>query len=124
MARGGAAGCAALLLAAHASAQTFNVLDYGAKGDGKTYDTHAIRAAFGAAGSAGGGRVLFPAGYVFLTGCFNLTANVVVQVDGRIQGGVDATDYVLVDFLPWYGPDDSVANSSDWREWNPFMSSW
>lgn len=101
----------------------FNVLDYGAKGDGKTYDTAAIRATFAAAGAAGGGVVLFPSGYTFLSGCFNVSGNTNVVVEGRLQGGYDSTDYVLVDYLPWYGP-DAAANPADPREWQAFFQSW
>ncbi len=102
---------------------TFNVLDYGAVGDGKTYDTAAIRATFAACGAAGGGTVLFPSGYTFLSGAFNMSGDTVVRVDGRIQGGLDARDYALMDPLPWYGPDAS-ANPADPRDWGAFMQSW
>ena len=52
------------LIAASASAQEmfYNVLDYGAKGDGKTKNTEAINAAIDAAAENGGGTVFFPAG--------------------------------------------------------------
>ncbi len=48
-------------------AGTFDVLTYGAIGDGKTDDTTAIQAALTAAGTAGGGIVSVPAG-TFLSG--------------------------------------------------------
>eukprot|EP00936_MAST-01D_sp_MAST-1D-sp1_P000320 g320.t1 len=49
-------------------AQVFDVLKYGAKGDGVELDAPAIAAAFAACESAGGGEVLFRAGHRFLTG--------------------------------------------------------
>ncbi len=44
-----------------ASLGCFNVLEFGAKGDGKSKDTAAIQAAVDAAGKTGG-TVVFPAG--------------------------------------------------------------
>ncbi len=52
-----------LLLAGNARASgTFNVRDFGARGDGKTLDTKAIQNALDTCGSSGGGIVEFPAG--------------------------------------------------------------
>ena len=62
------------------NAQDYNVLSFNAVGDGKTDDTKAVRAALAAANSRNGGRVIFPSGYTFLTGCFNLTNNVILDV--------------------------------------------
>src|SRR6185503_10386739 len=45
-----------------ASPQVFNVLGYGAKGDGATDDTTAIQAAITACQNAGGGTVYLPTG--------------------------------------------------------------
>ena len=44
------------------SASVFSVLDFGAKGDGKTIDTPAVNAAIAAAAGNGGGTVIFPEG--------------------------------------------------------------
>jgi len=53
----------------------FNVLQYGAKGDGKTDDTKAIQSAFTACAQAGGGSVYFPSGHTFLTFPFSFTSS-------------------------------------------------
>lgn len=45
-----------------------NVLDFGAKGDGVTDDTTAIKAAISAVGAAGGGVVYFPTGRYVIKG--------------------------------------------------------
>ena len=57
----------------------FNVLDYGAKGDGKTDDAVAIQKAIDECNSKGGGQVLFPTGYTFLSGPVELKSNLDVQ---------------------------------------------
>jgi polygalacturonase len=41
---------------------SFNIRDYGAKGDGTTLDTGAINKAIEVCSAAGGGTVYFPAG--------------------------------------------------------------
>lgn len=53
----------------------FNVLDYGAKGDGATLDHQAINRTIEACSMAGGGQVLLPAG-TYLTGSIRLKSNV------------------------------------------------
>ncbi len=68
--------CSGLLAATfvcHAAETTgvFNVLDYGAKGDGTNDDTAAVQKAIDACAAQGGGQVLLPAG-TFLTGAFTL----------------------------------------------------
>src|SRR6516165_9192496 len=61
------------VLAGHAADSTgvFNVLDYGAKGDGTNDDTAAVQKAIDACAAQGGGQVLLPAG-TFLTGALTL----------------------------------------------------
>ena len=52
-------------------AGSFNILDFGAVGDGQTVNTEAIRKAINAATNAGGGTVLVPNG-TFVTGTIHL----------------------------------------------------
>jgi hypothetical protein len=52
-------------------APTFNVLTYGAVGDGVTVDSVAVRTTFAACKEAGGGTVLFPAHRSYVTGPVN-----------------------------------------------------
>jgi polygalacturonase len=56
-------------------AKDFPITDYGAKADGATDCTTAIRQAIAACNAAGGGRVVVPAG-IFLTGAIHLLSNV------------------------------------------------
>lgn len=118
---------AALTATIVSSALVCDPLTMGAVGSGKVYDTAAIRAAVNACGAAGGGTVIFRAGYTFLTGAFNVSNNTFVQVDGTILGSPNSTGYTLVDPLPWYGPDppQKVNDAApDPREWQPLISSW
>eukprot|EP01052_Picozoa_sp_SAG31_P063968 SAG31_NODE_22860_length_516_cov_1.203837_1_plen_88_part_10 len=68
-----AAGGVSVGAAAAAAAAVFDVTAFGAKGDGVTRDTAAIRNACAALARAGGGTLLFPSDKRFLTGAFNLS---------------------------------------------------
>lgn len=58
----------------------FNVVDYGAEGDGSTDDTVAIQDAIDAAAAAGGGVVYFPAGEYIVAGALQDTSNANAQI--------------------------------------------
>src|ERR1700744_4177043 len=85
---------AAMVQAAERS--TFNVLDFGAKGDGVTKDTVAIQNALNAAANSGGGTVYVPEG-VFLTGSLLMHSNTTLQLASRadLMGSPDIADYPI-----------------------------
>ncbi|KAM0026986.1 putative endo-polygalacturonase [Helianthus debilis subsp. tardiflorus] len=67
----------------------FNVLDYGAKGDGKSDDTKAFQAAWANACKADASMMIVPSGYKFLVGPTSFSGsnchkNIVFQLDGTI----------------------------------------
>ena len=90
------------------SAQVFNVVDFGAVGDGKADDTRAVNWAFENASHAVYSTVLFPAKNSrgdpaqFVTGPFNMSSNQLVLVAGTVLGSTNNADYRLVDPLPYY----------------------
>ncbi|XWS63676.1 hypothetical protein CRYUN_Cryun06bG0122000 [Craigia yunnanensis] len=73
----------------------FDVLDFGAKGDGKTDDTKAFQAAWAAACKVEASTVVIPAEFVFLVGPISFSgpycqANIVFQLDGTIIAPTDS----------------------------------
>lgn len=80
---------------------SFNVRDYGARGDGITKDTEAIQAAIDAANGVGGGTVIVPAG-VYLSGSIFLKSNIdfFIQTGATIKASPDIADYNSVDVCP------------------------
>ncbi len=74
-----------------------NVAQYGAVGDGRTVNTHAIQKAIDAANSAGGGVVLVPPG-TWVCGTIRLKDNVTlnVQPGATLLGSPNIEDYPAV----------------------------
>lgn len=77
----------------------FNVLDFGAKGDGVTDDTAAIQQAIDAAAAAGGGQVYVPPGTFIVSGgeepsdgCLMLKSNVYMYGDGMGVSNIKVAD--------------------------------
>ncbi|KAK8529437.1 hypothetical protein V6N12_060219 [Hibiscus sabdariffa] len=73
----------------------FNVLDFGAKGDGETDDTKAFQDAWAAACKVEASTVVVPAESVFLVGPISFSgpycqANIVFQLDGTIIAPTDS----------------------------------
>ncbi|CAK9155455.1 unnamed protein product [Ilex paraguariensis] len=72
-----------------ASTTTFNVIDYGAKGDGTTDDTKAFEAAWASACKVEASTMVVPSGSVYLVKPIsfsgpNCGSNIIFQVDGKI----------------------------------------
>ena len=75
-------------------ARTYNVREFGAKGDGVTLDTAAVQAAIDACNRDNGGTVLIPAGD-FIVGTLELKSNVTLHLStkGRLLGSKRREDY-------------------------------
>jgi hypothetical protein len=76
-------------------ARTYNVRDFGAKGDGETLDTAAVQAAIDACHKDQGGTVLVPAG-TFVIGTTGLKSNVALHIaaQGVLPGSGHGTEKV------------------------------
>ncbi len=84
------------------SSTVYNVLDFGAVGDGTADDAAAIQRAIDQCSAQGGGQVLFPAGRTFLSGPVELKSNV---------------DYHLETNAVWLAnPDESIYTMSAFGE--------
>ncbi len=77
-----------------AQAQTYNVLEFGAKGDGNALDTKAIQAAIDQAAQHGGGTVVLPAGR-FKSGTLYLKSNIELHLTpgATLLGSDQMSDY-------------------------------
>jgi hypothetical protein len=73
-----------------------NVMDFGAKGDGKTTDTLAIQKAIDACNANGGAQVLLPPGKTFLSGSLTLRSNVDLHIatGAILKGNPDWRTYL------------------------------
>lgn len=84
-----------------AGAGTYNIRDYGAKGDGTTLDSAAVQAAIDACHKDKGGTVMVPAGD-FLVGTIEMKSNVTLHISaqGRLLGSPRREDYVAGKGVP------------------------
>src|SRR5690348_11058944 len=84
-------------MAAAQAASLCDVTSYGAKNDGSSRSTAAIRAAIQACAKAGGGTVYFPAG-IYETGAIELASNLVLSIDAgaTLRFHTDLSEYPLV----------------------------
>lgn len=79
----------------HHETHVYNIMDYGATGDGKTDDAQAIQKAIEACASKGGGTVLVPAGHTFLCSPFKLSSyvNLHLEPNSRLLAHPDESLY-------------------------------
>lgn len=80
----------------------YNVMDYGAKGDGVNLDSPSVNLAIEAASKAGGGTVFFPAG-TYLSGSIRLKSNIALYLDqgSTIEAIKDTTAYDKAEPNEW-----------------------
>ena len=92
--------------------RTYNIRDFGAKGDGKTLDTAALQSAIDACNRDEGGTVLVPAG-TFVIGTVEMKSNVTLHVaaGGKLLGSADGKQYHAIDAIPLTG-DSTLADGN------------
>src|SRR5579872_4178184 len=95
-----------------AGVRTYNIRDFGAKGDGTSLDTAALQAAIDACTKDQGGTVLVPAG-VFVIGTVEIKSNVTLRIAarGKLLGSADGKQYRAADAIPLSG--DSTLNDGN-----------
>lgn len=82
----------ALLAVGSLPASTFNVLDFGARGDGTTLDTAAIQRTIDAAAESGG-TVLIPRRHTFLVATLELKGGIDFHLAGTLLISTNQADY-------------------------------
>lgn len=103
------AGFAATGKSSAPAPSTFNVRDYGAKGDGISMDSPAINQAIAAAAEKGGGTVLFPSG-IYLSASIHLKSHITLLLDA---GAV----IMAADYAPGSGYDEpETALNDTWQD--------
>jgi len=103
----------------HPEERIFNILDYGAVGDGITLNTDAINRTIEACFKAGGGRVIIPEGN-FLTGTILLKSNIILMLEenSTIMGAPDLSQYKSYVQVPGEKDHLSKVNLPDRLSWH------
>ena len=93
-----------ILFPLQALATDYNVIDFGARGDGISKDTEAVQNAIDACNKNGGGRVLIPAGKTVLIGTIFLKDFVTLHIENgaTLLGSPDIEDYAENTFRNQY----------------------
>ncbi|MDO6761261.1 glycosyl hydrolase family 28 protein [Tamlana sp. 2_MG-2023] len=84
-----------ILFSVQAYAKEYNVLDYGAKGDGRTLDTKSVQKAIDLCTKSGGGKVIIPSGATVLIGTIYLKDYVTLYIENGavLLGSPNYEDY-------------------------------
>ncbi|MFT3868358.1 MAG: glycoside hydrolase family 28 protein [Nibricoccus sp.] len=94
----------------------YNVMDFGATGEGKIKETAAFQKALDACAAAGGGTVLVPAGY-YIIGSLQLKSHTTLSLDNKsfLVGSADLADYPLAR-VRWEGEFEQGHRALIWAE--------